>query len=85
MKDGPAAPESVFYPVRTRASGLLSALPVHSPGEQSMSELTPEEEHERTRGAPWGTFVLMLLVGALLFAGWAFMFFKMFLPNGPVN
>jgi hypothetical protein len=50
-----------------------------------MSELTPEEEHERTRGAPWGTFVLMLLMGALIFAGWAFMFFEMFLPNGPVN
>ena len=30
-----------------------------------MSELTPEEEHERTRGAPWGTFVLMLLMGAV--------------------
>ena len=31
-----------------------------------MSELTPEEERERIKGAPWGTFALMLLVGALL-------------------
>jgi hypothetical protein len=29
--------------------------------------------------------VLMLLVGALIFAGWAFMFFGMFLEHGPVN
>ena len=50
-----------------------------------MSELTPEEEHERTKGAPWGTFALMLLMGCLLFAGWAFMFFEMFLQAGPVN
>ena len=38
-----------------------------------MSELTPEEERERIKGAPWGTFALMLLVGAMLFGGWAFM------------
>ena len=50
-----------------------------------MSELTPEEEHERIKGAPWGTFALMLLVGAMLFGGWAFMFFEMFLQHGPVN
>jgi hypothetical protein len=50
-----------------------------------MSQLTPEEERERIKGAPMGTFALMLLVGALLFAGWAFMFFNMFLPHGPVN
>ena len=50
-----------------------------------MNPLTPEEERERIKGAPWGTFVLMLLVGALLFAGWAFLFFERFLQHGPVN
>ena len=50
-----------------------------------MNQLTPEEERERLKGAPWGTFALMLLVGALLLGGWAFMFFSRFLPHGPVN
>ena len=49
-----------------------------------MSQLSPQEE-EAIKGAPMGTFALMLLVGALLAAGWAFMFFFMFLKHGPVN
>ena len=50
-----------------------------------MNRLTPEEEQARLAGTPKGTFALMLLVGLLLFAGWAFMFFSMFLQHGPVN
>jgi hypothetical protein len=50
-----------------------------------MSQLTPEEEQKILDSPPVGTFVLMLLVGVLLFAGWAFMFFGMFLEHGPVN
>jgi hypothetical protein len=51
----------------------------------SMNQLTPEEERERIKGAPLGTFALMLLVGALLFGGWAFLFFYRFMQHGPVN
>ena len=50
-----------------------------------MNQLTPEEEQKILNSAPVGTLVLMLLVGALIFAGWAFMFFGMFLEHGPVN
>ncbi len=50
-----------------------------------MSQLTPEEEQKILDSPPVGTFVLMLLVGALIFAGWAWMFFGMFLENGPIN
>jgi hypothetical protein len=50
-----------------------------------VNQPSPEEEQKILDRLPWGTFALMLLVGALLFAGWAFMFFEMFLPNGPVN
>jgi hypothetical protein len=50
-----------------------------------MNQLTSEEERERTKGAPLGTFALMLLVGALLFGGWAFLFFYRFMQHGPVN
>jgi len=50
-----------------------------------MSQLTPEEEQKILNSAPTGTFALMLLVGALLLAGWAYMFFFMFLEHGPVN
>ena len=50
-----------------------------------MTQLTPEEEQKILNSSPPGTFALMLLVGALLFAGWASMFLFMFLDNGPVN
>lgn len=50
-----------------------------------MSQLTPEEEKKLGEEAPKGTFALMLLLGVLLVAGWAFMFFGMFLEHGPVN
>ena len=50
-----------------------------------MKQLTPEEEQKILDSPPWGTFALMLLMGALLFAGWAFMFFGMFLEHGLVN
>lgn len=49
-----------------------------------MNQLTPEEEKKLT-GVPKGTFALMLLLGALLFAGWAFMFFARFIEHGPVS
>jgi hypothetical protein len=34
---------------------------------------------------PRGAFALMLGVAALLFAGWAFLYFGRFLPNGLVH
>jgi hypothetical protein len=49
-----------------------------------MSQLTPEEK-AKLAGLPRGTFALMLLLGALLFAGWAVMFFARFLEHGPVS
>lgn len=50
-----------------------------------MSQLPPEEEQKILASPPVGTFALLLLVGVLLLAGWAFMFFGMFLQHGPVN
>lgn len=50
-----------------------------------MSQLTPEEERRILDSPPRGTFALLLLFGMLMFAGWAFMFFFMFLEHGPVN
>ena len=50
-----------------------------------MKPLSPEEEQKILNSPPTGTFVLLLLVGALLFAGWAYMFLFMFLENGPVS
>jgi len=50
-----------------------------------MSQLTPEEEQKILATPPKGTFALMLLVGALIFAGWAYMFFYMFIEHGPVK
>ena len=50
-----------------------------------MNQLTPEEEKKILDSPPIGTFALMLLIGALIFAGWAWMFFGMFLENGPIN
>jgi hypothetical protein len=50
-----------------------------------MNQLTPEEEKRILESLPVGTFALMLLLGAVMFAGWAFMFFGMFLEHGPIN
>jgi len=58
---------------------------VKQPRRKPMSQLTPEEEKKILDSPPKGTFALMLLVGALIFAGWAYMFFYMFLEHGPVN
>jgi hypothetical protein len=49
-----------------------------------MSELSPQEQ-EAIKDAPKGTYVLMLLAALLMAAGWAFMFFYVFLAHGPVN
>ena len=49
-----------------------------------MSDLS-DEEKEAIKDAPKGTFALMLLVGAFLALGWAYMFFGVFLQHGPVN
>jgi len=50
-----------------------------------MNQLSPEEEKRILESPPLGTFALMLLIGALMFAGWAYMFFGMFLKHGPIN
>jgi hypothetical protein len=49
-----------------------------------MSDLSPQEQ-EAIKDAPKGTYALMLLAGALMAAGWVYMFFFMFLQHGPVN
>ncbi len=49
-----------------------------------MSDLSPEQQ-EAIKDAPKGTYALMLLLGAALALGWAFMFFFMFLKHGPVS
>jgi hypothetical protein len=49
-----------------------------------MSQLSPEEQ-EAIKDAPKGTYALMLLLALLLAAGWAYMFFFMFLKHGPVS
>ncbi len=53
-------------------------------GTNSMSSLSPEEQ-EAVKDAPKGTFALMILVAAAMAAGWAYMFFFMFIQHGPVN
>ena len=50
-----------------------------------MNQLSPEEEKRILASPPVGTFALMLLLGAVMFAGWAYMFFGMFLKHGPIN
>jgi hypothetical protein len=45
---------------------------------------TPEEK-ALLADAPKGTSVLMIAVAALLFAGWALLYFGRFLGNGPVR
>lgn len=45
---------------------------------------TPEEK-ARMADAPKGTFVLMMIIAVLLFAGWAALYFGRFLGNGPVR
>ena len=49
-----------------------------------MNNLSRKKE-KKLAGLPKGTFALMLLLGALLFAGWAFMFFARFIEHGPVS
>ncbi len=43
------------------------------------------EQQEAIKDAPKGTFALMLLLAALMVAGWVFMFFFMFLKHGPLS
>jgi len=43
------------------------------------------EEKALLAEAPKGTYVLMLVVAALLFAGWALLYFGRFLAHGPVR
>ena len=49
-----------------------------------MSQLSPQEQ-EAIKDAPKGTYALMLLLALLLAAGWAYMFFYMFLKHGPIS
>jgi hypothetical protein len=50
-----------------------------------MKQLSPDEEQKILNSPPKGTYALLLLFAALMLAGWAFMFFAMFLEHGPVN
>jgi hypothetical protein len=43
------------------------------------------EEESLLADAPKGTYALMLVVAALLFAGWVALYFGRFLANGPVR
>jgi hypothetical protein len=55
-----------------------------SRSERCVMPATPDEK-TRMAEAPRGAFALMLGVAALLFAGWAFLYFGRFLPNGLVH
>jgi len=50
-----------------------------------MNQLTPEEEKKILEGTPKGTFALMMVIAVLMFAGWAYMYFGMFLKHGPIS
>jgi hypothetical protein len=43
------------------------------------------EELEKIGDTPRGTYALMLVIAALLFVGWALLYFGRFLGNGPVR
>jgi hypothetical protein len=45
---------------------------------------TPEQK-ALLADAPKGTYVLMVIIALLLFAGWAILYFGRFLANGPVR
>ena len=49
-----------------------------------MAMPTPEEKRLMAE-TPRGTWVLMLIIGALLVAGWLLLYFGRFLGNGPVR
>lgn len=49
-----------------------------------MSQLTTEEQ-EAIKDAPKGTYALMLALAILMTAGWAYMFFFMFMKHGPIS
>lgn len=49
-----------------------------------MARLTPEQE-TAIADAPKGTWTVLLVYAALMMAGWAFMFFGLFLKHGPVS
>ena len=50
-----------------------------------MNQLSPEEEKKILESSPVGTFALMLLLAGAIAAGWAYMYFGMFLKHGPVS
>jgi hypothetical protein len=50
-----------------------------------MSQLSPEEEKKLLESSPKGTLALMLVLAAAMFAGWAYMYFNMFLKHGPIS
>jgi len=43
------------------------------------------DELDRIAPTPRGTYALMLVIAAVLFAGWALLFFGRFLGAGPVR
>ena len=49
-----------------------------------MPSPTPEEK-ALMADAPRGTFVMMMVIAVLLFAGWAALYFGRFLGNGLVR
>jgi hypothetical protein len=49
-----------------------------------MPQPTPDEQ-QRMADAPKGTYALMLVAAALLFAGWVVFYFGRFFGNGPVR
>ena len=50
-----------------------------------MTNLTPEEEEKILKGAPKGTFALLLVFAVLFMGGFMYMYLYMFLAHGPVN
>jgi hypothetical protein len=76
------SPANAVIIIRARCS--VPAASLFALEEGDMPSPTPEEK-ALMADTPRGTFVLMIVVAILLFAGWAALYFGRFLGNGPVH
>ena len=60
-------------------------LAYNRPKIEELMDHPPRRENGESAEAPKGTFVLMVVVAVLLFAGWALLYFGRFLAAGPVK
>ena len=76
------SPANPVIIIRARSQSLRRFLFALEEGD--MPSPTPEEKALMAE-TPRGTFVLMIVIAVLLFAGWAALYFGRFLVNGPVR